>query len=153
MIPTIVVFISIIGIIIYLINEDTKPPMNYKPITKATHVIPPPHPWRPAYTPIKPIVNDNKTLALPTTLLAGEKKHPPRALFFSKETTEEGEYEERFLSAFELRYWNENKYRIIEEEKTKKEKLALAKENIEQNQECTDKMTGSGEEMVINWDK
>ena len=49
------------------------------------------------------------------TILDKEKCQPPRATFFGKidgmEVTEEGNLEEKYLTAWELRYWKEQKAR------------------------------------------
>lgn len=53
------------------------------------------------YKPITPVVQ--------CALLPHERKAPPRAEFFTRDTVEVGGYEEQYLNSFELSCWNKTK--------------------------------------------
>jgi len=141
----ITVAIILIGIVwgfIYLIKESNGIPV-MKPVV--SHVIPPPNPRNSFHKEKEAILNNNNTLPLPLNLLAGEKKCPPRALFFSRDTTVEGEYEERYLNTFELKHWNYIKSLPSYQEKTKNANLEKLGEKTTRTTTEMAVVKGSGE--------
>jgi len=129
------IIILMVWLFIYLIKESQTQDEVKKPPMSTPYTIPPPYslhkpePWRPPVIPSPVVTPLNNSI----NLLAGEKRYPPRAEFFSREGREEGDFEERFMNAFELKVWNSNKEKILEEI-AKRRKELLERENNKQNQ-------------------
>ena len=134
----IVLLVFGIGIVFQSIRENNKTNMNNNYL---------------GFGSLPPPANKTTPVATIITLLPHEKKYPPKATFFSREETIIGGYEENFLNAYELKYWNQNKSRIILEEETKRKKLALSKENNKQNLADKSFSEGSGKEKPLDQTK